>query len=325
MWRKTKELARLTFTILESSARSYGIDRVSRMSAAVAYRTMFAFAPLVLIAVFFLGLVLGDDTGARIEFLDAIERLAGDTVADAVDTFLGSVTRSANTAGLIGFTLLLWAGSSLFLELQNDLNDIFEVPYQQTTGILKTARMRGIGFLWAVALGLIVVAVWLLNSLWQFLGDFLPEAFDSAHQVIAFLAPLVSVVVLAFVFALVFETLTQVEVRRRAIWVGSFFTSVVFLAAAYGTGLYFGIARGTAVGIAGALFVILLMAYILSMVFLYGAEVTKVYDRYLETGHVEAPEPQQPEAVVAQPEPAMPLAAVLGFLAGLFVGWRRKS
>jgi hypothetical protein len=28
--------------------------------------------------------------------------------------------------------------------------------------------------------------------------------------------------------------------------------------------------------------------------------------------------------VVDEPEPVMPLAAVFGFLAGLFIGWRRK-
>jgi uncharacterized BrkB/YihY/UPF0761 family membrane protein len=96
--------------------------------------------------------------------------------------------------------------------------------------------------------------------------------------------------------------------------------------ATYGTGLYFRLSETSAASIAGSIFVILLLAYVLSAVFLFGAEVTKVYDTYLDgvTMHfLDADE--QPEGIVDQPEPALPLAAVIAFLGGLFVGWRRKS
>lgn len=325
MWDKTRERASLTYEIFKSAGKSYGVDRVNRMSAAVAYRTMFALAPLLLIAVFFLGLVVGGDVAARLEILDGIERVAGETVADAVGLFLDSVSTSGGTAGLVGFVLLLWTGSSLFLELQNDLNDIFGVPYEQTTGIVETVRKRGLGFLWALGMGVLLILVWLLNSLWQLIGNFFPESLDTVHQVIAVLAPLVSLVILPFVFALITQTFTQVKVRWRAIWWGSLFTSFVFLLAAYGTSLYFTLSEASAISIAASLFVILLLAYVLSAVFLFGIEVTKVYNRYLDTGRVSPEEPLGPGALVAAPEPAYPMAAVLGFLGGLFVGWRRKS
>lgn len=325
MWATIKNRAAVTYEIFKSAGKSYGIDRVNRMSAAVAYRTMFALAPLLLIAVFFLGLVVGGDVAARLEILEAIERVAGETVADAVGLFLDSVSTSGTTAGLVGFVLLLWTGSSLFLELQNDLNDIFAVPYEQTTGILKTARKRGLGFLWALGMGVLLVLVWLINSLWQLIGNFFPDSLDTVHRVISVLAPVVSLVILPFVFALITQTLTQVKVRWRAIWWGSLFTSVVFLLAAYGTSLYFRLSDASAVSIAASLFVILLLAYVLSAVFLFGIEVTKVYDHYLDTGRIGPEEPPRPEALVAAPEPAYPVAAILGFLGGLFVGWRRKS
>lgn len=325
MWQTTRDVARITFEIFKHAGKQYGIDRVNRMSAAVAYRTMFAMAPLLLIAVYVVGLVLGSSDAARVEILDAIQRVAGMTVADAVDTALGTLADTGSTAGLVGFVLLLWTGSSLFLELQNDLNDIFGVPYEQTTGILETVRKRGLGFLWALALGLILVVAWLLNSIWQFLGDLFPADFEPAHRLISILTPLVSVVVLPFVFALFTQTLTQVRVRWKAIWWGSFFTSIAFLAASYGASLYFRFSSGSAARIAGALFVILLLAYILSAVFLFGAEVTMSYARYLETGHLGPVVPKvERTGVVASAEPATPLTAVLGFLAGLLVGWRRN-
>lgn len=323
MWVKTKQLTAVTLEIFKTAGKQYGLDRVNRMASAVAYRTMFALAPLFLVAIFVLGLFVGD-VDARQELLDVINRVAGPTVIDALENFLRSVGEGGGTAGLVGFGLLLWTGSSLFLELQNDLNDIFEVPSEQTTGIIETIRKRGIGFLWALGLGLILVAIWLLNSLWQLVDDFLPSSFDPVHRAVSVLTPAISVLLLPFVFGLIFQTLTQVKVRWRAVWWGSFFTAVAFLLASYATSLYFRLAGDSPAGIAGALFVILLLAYVLSAVFLFGAEVTKVYDRYLETGKIAPDPPPGPGAIVAAPEPAMPVSAVLGFLGGLLVGWRRR-
>ena len=323
MWAKTKELAGITYRVFRTAGEQYGVDRVNRMSAAVAYRAMFALAPLLLVALALFGVFVGD-VEARDELLHMVSRVAGPAVLDALENFLDSLSEQSGAIGLIGFGLLLWTGSSLFLELQNDLNDIFEVPYEQTTGVIGFLVKRGLGFLWSVAIGVILVAVWALNSFWQFVDDFLPASFGSAHAVVSVLAPLISLLVLPFVFALVFQTLTRVSVRWRAIWWGSFFTSAAFLLASYAASLYFSLAKTSAAGIAGAAVVIILLAYILSAVFLFGAEVTKVYNRYLETGSIRPEPPMGPLAVVAEPKPVLPLAAAITFLVGIFVGWRRR-
>jgi hypothetical protein len=64
---------------------------------------------------------------------------------------------------------------------------------------------------------------------------------------------------------------------------------------------------------------------VFSAVFLFGAEVTKAYATHLTAGS-RAPqiaETGQVSGLVAQPEPTLPTSALVGFLAGLFVGWRR--
>lgn len=326
MWAKTKQMAATTFGVLKSAAEGYGQDRANRMSAAVAYRTMFALAPLLLIAVYFLSLVVGDSTQAEETILDAIERLAGEAVSEAVDTFLDSVVTTGGTAGVVGFALLLWTGSSLFLELQNDLNDIFGVPYEHVTGIVATVIKRLIGFAWALGVGLILIGVWFLNSVWRYIETWFPDDFAAVHRAISAVAPLASVLLLPFVFALVFKTLSRAQVRWRAVWAGSLFTSVAFIAAAYGTGVYFAISEDNVAAIAGALFIILLLAFVLAAVFLFGAEVTKAYAEYLDNGEQEeVTTAGEPQALVAQAPPATPVAAIGAFLAGMLVGWWRRK
>ncbi len=325
MWERTKAGARLTFAVLKQAGKSFGEDRASRMAAAVAYRTMFALAPLLLLAIYVLGLVAEGD--ARIEILDSVEEVAGGTVKQAVDQFLDSVSTSGNTAGLVGFALLIWTGSSLFLEVQNDLNDIFGVPYDHTTGLVKNLRKRGLAFLWATGLGLVLVFVWLLNGIWQYIGEFLPESFGPAHRVIAVLTPVVSVIVLPFVFALTFQVLSQAKLRWRAVWWGSFFTSVLFLAAAYLIGVYFRLTDDSAATAASAIFVLILLAFVLASVFLLGAEVTKTVNGLIVNGDTpdSGSSAADSEEVVTDAPSPVPTAAIFGFLGGLLVGWRRSN
>lgn len=325
MWKKIQDRARLTFLIFKHAAKSYAVHRVNRMSAAVAYRAMFAMAPLLLLAVYVVGIAIGSNEEARAEIMEAIDRIAGPTVLQAIETLLRDLASTSSITGIVSVVLLLWTSSSLFLELQNDLNDIFSVPYEKTTGILETVRKRGLGFLWALGLGLVLVAALFLNSIWQFLSGLFPAELATVHEMVTYVTPLVSLLVLPIVIVLFVQTLTLVKVRWRAAWWGAAFTTLAFLATAYGASIYFRLSSGSAAGIAASLFVILLLAYTLSAVFLFGAEVTSSYQTYLQTGRAPGVvSPHGEEIVVESPPQPVAISTVVGFLAGLFVGWRRR-
>jgi len=329
MLEKIKTNLKLAYDVIVAAGKEFGADRVSRMAAAVAYRTMFALAPLFLLAVSIFGLVLGNNDDARAEVLMRVRQFAGPEVQGALETFIGSVEVAGGTAALLGIVLLFWTASSLFIEIQADLNDIFHVPQEEVSGVKGFVRKRLLGFLWVLGVGIALIAIWLVNAVWRFFGDeILPAGVERVHFVVGLLAPLVSVILLPFLLALFFRTMSAVRLRWRAIWWGSFFTSVGFLAAAYGVGLYFSWEGDSVNKAAAALFVILLLAFVMAAVFLFGAEVTKVYGDYLARGEVKPPsarEQYRPEVVVSQPDRPIPLAALFAFVAGLFVGWRRRS
>ena len=315
--------------VFAEAARSYGEDRAPRMAAAIAYRTIFALAPLLMILVAVLGAFLGSRAEAQQEILDAIEAVAGAEVAETVKSILVSALNSTGTAAVIGGVLLLWTASSLFLEMQRDLNDIFGAPHGKVTGLVAMIRTRGVGFLWAFGLGVLLIAAWFLNAIWRFLGSLLPEGMAAAHGVVSVLTPLVSLLLIPVLFALVFQTMTVITLPWRPVWIGASFTAVVFVAASYGIGLYFQIFEPTtALGFAGSFVVVLFLAYFLSSVFLYGAEVTQAYAERL-AGQAEAataPRPSgDPQVLVSAPtDEGVPRAAMLAFIAGLAVGWRRS-
>ncbi len=295
MARRLRDKLVVAFEVLVEAGRCFGAHRAGRMGAAIAYRAMFAMTPLLIIAVAAVGSVAGNSEEARREILDTIAKVAGPKVTDAVSAFISSATEFDEPAAIVGGLLLLWTVSSLFLELQHDLNDIFEVPYTHLKGLAAVAVKRVIGFLWALGLGLAVLGVWLLNLAWRFLAGFLPESMETLHRIVSMVTPLVSFIILPFLFGLILQTLTSVKIHWRAVWWGGLFTSVLFLAAAYGIGLYFSWRpRSGAYAAAGSFFVVLLTAFLLANVFLFGAEVTRAYHRRLEAQErLPLPEPVQ--------------------------------
>ena len=314
--------------ILAAAAEGYGSHRASRMAAAISYRTVFALAPLLIIAVAVLGSFLGSQEEAQQEILDGIEGVVGPEVAGIVEGILTSALDSTGTAYLIGGVLLLWTASSLFLEMQRDLNDIFEVPHEEVAGVVAMVRSRGIGFLWVLGLGFLLVATWMINALWGFVSNLLPGSLEVIDDLVSVITPLASLILLPLVFALIFKTMTVAAIPWRPAWVGGAFTAIVFLLAAYGVGFYFEMAGATtALGFAGSFVVILFLAYFLSMVFLYGAEVTKAYSDLLaarEAPALSRPLYTDPQVVVAEPPAGIPQAAFLAFVVGLIAGWRRS-
>jgi membrane protein len=315
--------------VFAHAAESYGEDRAPRMAAAIAYRTIFALAPLLMILVAVLGTVLGSRSEAQQEIIDAIEAVVGPEVAEAIERVLFSAINSSGTAALIGAVILLWTASSLFLELQRDLNDIFGTPREKVRGLVAMIRTRGIGFLWVFGLGVVLIAAWFVNAIWRFLATLLPDRLSTAHEVVTILTPIISLVLLPVVFALIFQTMTVIPLPWRPVWIGASFTAVVFVIAAYGIGIYFQIFEPTtALGFAGSFVVVLFLAYFLSSVFLYGAEVTQAYTERLAAETVPTPLPppyDDPLVLVAAPsDEEVPRVAMLAFLAGLAVGWRRS-
>ncbi len=317
---------RFALDVLAASAREFSYVRANRMAAAIAYRAFFSLAPLLFVAVGVFGAVVGDDAQAQREILDAIERLAGSQVADAMSGFLVSTFEVGDAAAVVGLVLVMWTASSLFLEMQHDLDDIFGVPYERTAGVVGFIKKRGIGFLWTLGLGLVFVGIWVLNFSWRFLGGLFPANAAAGHTVIGILAPVVSVVILPLLFGLILQTMSSTTVPWRAVRYGAAFTSLLFLLAAYGIGVYFAWnTTPSAFTIAGSVFVVLLLVFVLSSAFLFGAQVTKVYADFLERGDVLRPSERSTEGASAAESAPVPTSAVLAFLGGLFVGRRRSK
>ena len=256
-------------------------DRAFRLSAALAYYTLFSMAPLVVVAVAIAGLVFGEDA-VRGQIFDQLRGLVGDQSASAVQTAVAaaSVKSSGITASVIGVVTLLVGSSAVFAELQDALNTIWDAKpppdaswwFLVRKRLLSLAMVVVMGFLLLVSLALSAI----LYLLGAYLGGILPVpafALEGANFVMSFL-------VTALLFGAIFKVLPDVPIDWSDVTIGALATAAMFTLGKSAIGAYLGrTVVASAYGAAGSLVVLLLWIYYSSLILFLGAEFTQVYAR----------------------------------------------
>jgi len=272
-------------------------DRAQRIGAALAYYTIFALAPGLVIVMALAGLMLGP--GAESQILEQIRELLGEQGAAAIEATIRSARNetlgaTGTALALIPLVFGLWG---VFGELQDGLNTIWGVtpkPGRRIRDILKErfwsfAMVVGIGFVLLVSL---VLSAW-LAAVGTYVGSLLPApatGLEALNFVISF-------VVITGSFALIFKLLPDVKIAWRDVWLGAAVTSLFFTVGKFLIGLYLGkSAVASAYGAAGSLVIIVVWVYYSAQILLFGAEFTKVWTKRRGSGFV----PEQTAVPVTQ-------------------------
>lgn len=313
--------------VLKNAAKDYGQHTGGRMAAALSFRTVFAITPLLVIAVSVAGFVVGSNLEARTAIIDAVTDVAGREMSGLMGDILDSALTSADTAAIVGVVILLWSSSTLFLELQRSLNQIFEVPIPFERRILAVGVQRLVGVLWTVGIGVSLTALFVVNAATQIAGSAISRWLNIPIAFVGLLGFVVAFTFMVLMFGLVFQTQTLSKLPWKPVWVGALFTATLFSIAGYLTGFYFAeVSEPTALGFSGSIVILLFLAYLLSSVFLFGAAVTQSYRRLVherDDNHIFFADER--EAAAEGNAPPLPVSALITFLIGLVVGWRRRK
>ena len=114
--------------IFGSALRAWWDDDAPRLGAALAYYTLFAIAPILLVATAIAGMVFGAEA-VRGEIVGQLDQLIGREGARAVQGLLegASQRRTGILATVVGSVTFVIAATGAFLELQGALNTIWRV------------------------------------------------------------------------------------------------------------------------------------------------------------------------------------------------------
>jgi membrane protein len=257
-------------------------DNTARLGASLAFYTLFAIAPVLLVSVGIAGLVFGPRE-VRGHIVVEAEHLVGSEGARVVQSLLQGVSerRAGVIATIVGSATFLIAASGAFLELQAALNQIWGVkprPGLNLRGFLLN-RARSFGLV--VALGFLLLVSLAVSAALAAFASWLGDSVPGFPLVWSMVNVVVSLGVITLLFALLYRFLPDLRLRHRDVWVGALVTSILFTIGKELIGLYLGRSSvASSYGAAGAVAVLLLWVYYSSQIVLFGAEFTRVYARH---------------------------------------------
>jgi membrane protein len=277
----------------KASVGAWRADRASSMGGALAYYTLFSIAPVLIIVIAIAGFVFGEEA-ARGEMMTQLRGLFGDESAMAVQALLEGARRPVQGVftTLVSVGVLVVGATSVFAELQTDLDLIWKTPSREhKSGVWSLIRARLLSFGLVLALGFLLLVSLIVSAALGALGKWWGAYFLGWDVLLEIVNFVVSLIVTTGLFAMIYKWLPSIDIAWRDVWVGAGVTAVLFALGKTVIGIYIGrssVASGF--GAAGSFVVLLVWVYYSTQIFLLGAEFTGVYARQhgSHVGRIEA-------------------------------------
>jgi membrane protein len=255
-------------------SRSFSRHAGSQLSAAIAYRVLFSLVPFTALLLTIVDVVLPESR--REQFVTWLFGfLPGDDLANAVDRTIADSGASAPIVALVALATLLWTASGMMASIRI----AFRVIWDRESGAayvrskLRDFALVGFaGVLILAAFGLSVV-VRIVVASGVSLAERLGWTGDGGFASTAVEVTLSTIVVFVALLAL-YRVVPPETMRLRLLWPSAAAAAIAFEVVVYGYAIY--ATRfadfSTVYGPIGAVFLFLLLVYLLGAIVLLGAE-----------------------------------------------------
>jgi membrane protein len=268
------------FKLLKDAGIEFSDDNATKLSASLAYYTIFAIGPLLLVVLTLIGIFFKKEDLAG-QFQAQLQTLIGRQGTDQIFGILDNIRKQSNTRlfGIIGAVVLVFGATGVFTEIQSSINYIWSVRAKPKKGWLKFIINRLLSFSLIIGMGFLLMVSLFINTLLDLLTDRLQHFFGSLNIILFQVINLgVLFAIITFLFAVIYKVLPDAKIYWRDALIGASFTGILFLGGKFLIGYYLGNSSlGNTFGAAASIIVILSWVYYSSLILYFGAEFTKVY------------------------------------------------
>jgi membrane protein len=268
------------WTVLKRALAGWWGDNVPRLGASLSFYTLFALAPVLVVAIAIAGLAFGPEA-VRGEIVGQVRGLVGEEGGRAVQAMLEGASKRSESrlATVLGLLTFFIGATGAFLELQTALNGIWRVKPKEGGHWLKELVMqRLVSFGLVIGVGFLLLVSLLVSAALSALHRYMGLTFPGLAEVWQAVNVLVSFGVITLLFAMIYRVLPDVQLAWRDVWLGAVVTAGLFSVGKFLIGLYLGTSSlASTYGAAGSVVVLLLWVYYSSQIVLLGAEFTRAW------------------------------------------------
>lgn len=272
------------FVIVKNAINGFGNDRIHKLSASLAYTTIFSLAPM-LVLVILIGSILAEKSAIEGRVISELSAFIGENMARFVENLVLQISfkkSSTTIATVVSSSVLIIVATGLFVEIQDSLNIIWGVRPKKNKGFIKLLISRLISFLGIVIFGIFLAIMIMANTVFNALSSKFLELIPWLPvDTITWLNTLFLLVFMSLFFAMLFKLLPDVNIKWKDVWGGSIITTIFFLFSKWLISMY--ISRNTTVslyGAAGSVVVLMLWIYCSAFIFYFGAEYIRAVAEY---------------------------------------------
>lgn len=276
----TKVTPKGIWEVLKKSFSGFSDDKVMKLSASLAYYTVFSIGPMIIVIIYLAGLFYGREA-AEGSIFGQIQGLVGSQAAAQIQEMIknAALNTGGNFALIVGLVTLLIGATGVFAEIQDSINQIWNLKPKPKKGWLKMLTDRLLSFSVIVGLGFILLVSLMVSGVIEALMERLQARFPDVTVVVVYIVDLLlTFTVISLLFGVIFKVLPDAVIKWKDVITGSMVTAVLFMLGKFAITFYIGSSDvGTTYGAAGSLVVLLLWVYYSSVILYFGAEFTKAY------------------------------------------------
>ncbi|MDR6843727.1 YihY/virulence factor BrkB family protein [Flavobacterium granuli] len=268
--------------VIKKAANSFLEHKVLKMSAALAYTTMFSMGPLLLVILFLSDIFWG--SGREVTegtIYSQIKNFVGPSSAAQIQTIIKnlSISDKGNLAGIIGGITLLIGATSVFAEIQDSINTIWGIKPKKQSGFWLYVKARLLSFGVIGSFGFILLVSLGISTIMDTLSDrFFSQFPDSLFYIVYITNSLMTFIIISLLFGSIFTILPDAEIKWRQVRLASFTTAILFMAGKFLISFYITNSDIQNIyGTAGSFVVLMIWVYYSSVILYFGAEFAKSY------------------------------------------------
>jgi membrane protein len=267
--------------ILKKSFNDFIDNKVFKLSAALAFYTIFSLPAMLIIIITVSDIFYGRAAIEGTLYHQMSEFVGSDAAMQIQQTIRGAaLSDSSYFATIVGIITLVIGATSVFTEIQDSINHIWKLKAKpKGTGFLKMLINRLLSFSLVISLGFLLLVSLLINGLMDAFLTRLTQMFPDLTVIMVYaFNVLLTFGITSLLFGMIFKVLPDARISWKHVRAGAFTTAILFMIGKFLIGFYLGQSKlSSTYGTAGSVIVMLLWVYYSAMILYFGAVFTHVY------------------------------------------------